>query len=200
VSLSYQNANFDAGVEVIAAQANFIPGACLLVTSVNHAACDATGMAVFFKLWGDHCQSLSLQSQGRPELVTMLPVESWDRTLLGRIWEKEATGHSVKDVDPKIWQLIGMDPPGPDKDAVAPPALVKPPQRKQIMTSRVFYMSSTTFTKLRTKSNEELGTTDLSGNDVLLALLWRGLINARIAARKHHDAEAKVDMDSEVEL
>ena len=195
VSLSYQNANFDEGVEIVAAQANFIPGACLLVTSVNHAACDATGMAVFFKLWADHCRSLS-----SGESVPILPQESWDRTIPKRIWAKEATGRSTADVDPATWHLIGLAPPGPDEDGLVPPARVKPPPRKHIMTSRVFYMSPTAFTKLRAASNEELRTTDLSGNDVLQAMIWRGLMNARIAARKHHDARAHVDLDSLVEL
>lgn len=200
VSLSYQSANFDAGVEVVAAQANFIPGACLLVVSVNHAVCDATGMAVFFKLWGDNCRSLSLQSQNCPESVPMLPKESWDRTLPEHIWAKEATGHSVADVDPATWQLIGLELPGPDGDGIVPPVRVKPTPRRQTMTSRIFYMSPTAFTKLRAESNEEIGTKDLSGNDVLLALLWRSLMNARIEARKQHDAEAEIDMDSVVEL
>jgi hypothetical protein len=200
VSLSYQNTDFEAGVEIVAAQANFIPGACLLVTSVHHAACDATGMAVFFKLWAENCRCLSLQSQGHSASVPTLPQEIFDRTLPERIWAKEKTGHSVKEVDPATWQLIGLEPPGPGEDGLVPPRRVKSPPRKQIMSSRVFYMSGTAFTKLRAKSVEELGTTDVSGNDVFLALLWRSLMNARVTAKKHHDAEANIDMDSLVEL
>ena len=200
VSLSYQNTDFEAGVEIVAAQANFIPGACLLVTSVHHAACDATGMAVFFKLWAENCRCLSLQSQGHSASVPRLPQEIFDRTLPGRIWEKEKTGHSVKEVDPATWQLVGLEPPGPGEDGLVPPRRVKSLPRKQTMLSRVFYMSGTAFTKLRAKSIEELGTTDVSGNDVFLSLLWRSLMNARVTARKHHDAEANLDMDSLVEL
>jgi hypothetical protein len=107
-------------------QVNFIPGACLLVPSVHHAAFDAIGMVIFLKIWRGRCRDLSLESCGRFESVPMLPKEKWDRTYLD--------------------------------------------------------------------------TTDLSGSGVVLALLWRTLVRARIAARGLSEVDVKTDLDSLAEL
>ncbi|VUC29482.1 unnamed protein product [Clonostachys rosea] len=202
VSYKPQGTNFNEGFEVVAAQANFIPGACLLVPSVHHAACDAIGMGVFLKLWGDQCRILSLRSQGSSDSVALLPPETWDRALPARICRKEATGHSVADVSPDTWQLIGLDPPGPQADGLRPAKRVKVPPRAQTMSSRIYYMPATAFKDLQHEGKKRLEAPDVSGNDIILALLWRTLMRARVAARAGgHDAASKMaDLDSQVEL
>lgn len=199
-------ADIDAGAEVLVAQANFMPGACLLALSICHLASDATGTAAVLKLWGDNCRSL--HSQDGAASVMLLPPESSDRTLLDSIWAKEVKGHSVSQIDPATWQLVGLNPPNANghddqinKPSEAPPASANPPQAvynsQRVMKSKIFYMSPAAFTALRKECIEELGTTDVSGNDVVLALIWRSLMKVRTAAMQHtkvkteHEHEAQ---------
>ncbi|KAJ9233848.1 hypothetical protein DTO169E5_6833 [Paecilomyces variotii] len=175
--VTYRGVDLDAGAEIVAAQANFMPGACLLCVSVLHAACDATGMAIFYKLWADQCRKLASVS-GDPALT--LPPESWDRTLLDSVWKKERTGHSAQDAGPEPWYAIGLDPPNveklshPGQNGQSSSNAV---QHERVMTSKLFYMSPVAFASLR-----KICTVDVSGNDVLMACIWRGLIKARAAA------------------
>ena len=118
-----------------------------MVTSMHHSACDATGMALFFKLWGDHCRVLSLQSRDDAISPPMLPSENWDRTVLHRLWTKEAAEYPAAETDAAIFPLIGLDG-GPDGKYPFPPGRDRLPLRDKVMNTRVFYMSPTSFKKL----------------------------------------------------
>lgn len=133
-----------------------------MVSSIQHSACDATGMALFFKLWGDHCRVLSLQSQEPSISLPMLPSENWDRTVLHRLWTKEATEYSAANTDPSIFPLIGLDRGSGGKDPF-PLGRERLPLREQVMSTRVFYMSSVSFKKL-VKNTTNSGTAEFSGS------------------------------------
>lgn len=47
---------FAEGAEVLAAQANFVPGCCLLVLAIAAPASDGTAMLNITKLWVGHCR------------------------------------------------------------------------------------------------------------------------------------------------
>jgi len=128
---------------------------------MHHSACDATGMALFFKLWGDHCRVLSLQSQGNSISLPILPSENWDRTVLHRLWAKEATEYSASDTDSAIFPLIGLDRGSGGKDPF-PLGRDRLPLREKVMSTRVFYMSPTSFKKL-VKNTTNSGTAEFSG-------------------------------------
>lgn len=192
-----------------------------MVSAIHHSTCDAVGMAVIFKLWGDQCRMLSQNLGTISGSIPQLPAANWDRSLLSQFWSKTAVDYPAANVDPGVWPLIGLDRSLREKGPY-PIARSRLPVREQTMSTRVFYMSSSTFMKLRAKVNKESGTMDLSGvfllflvciftilsintdfniptgNDVLVALLWQNLMKARIAARRN--SNATVDMKSQVEL
>ncbi|RYP48445.1 hypothetical protein DL768_005647 [Monosporascus sp. mg162] len=83
-------ANPDAGAEVVVAQANFMPGACLLVFGMYHPSSDATGMAVILELWAVHCRNLHSQDiSSEFDLRLLLREDGWDRTLLTASGERK---------------------------------------------------------------------------------------------------------------
>lgn len=206
VSYNPKGADFEAGVDVIAAQANFMPGACLLSPSVHHATCDAIGMGIVMKLWGDECCALSLEKkQGRDGRLPRLPEQIWDRMLPERLWQKAyPAGRSVADVGAASWRMLGLDPPAAGMDAkqsLVPTARTRLPREPQIMTSRVFYISSRAFQALRETCQRLPASEDVSGNDAVLALMWRTVMRARVAARKQANPVAvAISLDETAEL
>ncbi|KAK3315923.1 hypothetical protein B0H66DRAFT_273641 [Apodospora peruviana] len=196
--VTYRGVDLDAGAPIVATQANFMPGACLLCVCVLHAACDATGMAIFFKMWADQCRELDSAS-GASAFV--LPKEGWDRALLDNIWKAEATGHSLKSLGPAPWHAVGLDPPGinrSDQPGLSPtPPAVSTHDDDKVMSSRLFYMAPRAFIELRNKCHQE-ATADVSGNDALTALLWRTLTKARTAARIAKSLP--IDLDAQFEI
>ncbi|KAH7027190.1 uncharacterized protein B0I36DRAFT_350756 [Microdochium trichocladiopsis] len=195
-------ADIDAGAEVFVAQANFIPGACLLASSIIHVASDATAMFTVLGVWSQHCSYLHSSDERPKAALSDMPVqvtsESSDRTLLGKIWQKERSGRSIEQIDAGVWQLVGLESPkaevaseqhgeGVARDKTGPQSL--PPamfpatnEPEKTMTSKVFYISPRSFAAMKKAANEELGGTEVSGNDLILALMWRGLMKARSAA------------------
>jgi hypothetical protein len=129
---------------------------------MHHSACDATGMALFFKLWGDNCRVLSLQSQGKPIALPSMSSDNWDRTVLHRLWTKEAKEYSATNTEPSIFPLIGLDRGSGDKDPF-PLGRERLPLRDKSMSTRVFYMSPTSFKKL-VKNITNSGAAEFSGS------------------------------------
>ncbi|KAH8680686.1 hypothetical protein BX600DRAFT_504446 [Xylariales sp. PMI_506] len=162
------------GTEVIAAQANFIPGACLLAFAPVHSACDATGGASILRLWGENCRSISAQS---PEPTIQL--ERWDHTIMEHIWLQESKVTCVQmEHDPRIWHMVAQEPPIPtsvQEDSSVPTIN----SEDKTITSRMFYISPKAFTALRKTSIEGSSDMDISGNDILMALIWRHVSKVR---------------------
>lgn len=176
----------EQGIEVFAAQANFIPGACILVGGMHHSIADATGQVILMKLWADHCRGLNGQDVGPAgDMRVLLQEDSWDRSLLDKVFEKESTKRSAADMSPATWEMVGLDPPRTNNNASTP---ARTPIKQKAMKSRVFYMSPVEFKELRDECMKELGTADISGNDVLTALIWRSIVRARVAAAAKHEA------------
>jgi len=165
-------------------------------------------MAIIFKLWVDNCRSLHSQHiPPESDLRLLLRADSWDRMLVDNIWAKEGQGCLAAGKNLATWDMVGLEPPS--TNGSVPPMTARRAQqardsqmqrtiKPRVFKSRVFYMSPAAFMALRKKCNEELGTTDVSGNDILMALIWCSLIKARTAALAVHNI--KVDMDGLVEI
>ncbi|KAJ2983279.1 hypothetical protein NQ176_g794 [Zarea fungicola] len=165
------------GTEVLIAQANFMPGACLLAFSVHHSVCDATGSALVFKEWGQCCQIANAKESNRVDNIVSNNV-SWDRSILHTIWRNEAKDlHPSLKFDSKIWHMVAREPPEAEPtQTILPRAGLRP------MSSTVFYLSPSSFSDLHNLCKKELGTpSNVSRNDLLMALIWRALTRARTA-------------------
>ncbi|KAI1171817.1 hypothetical protein F4777DRAFT_32147 [Nemania sp. FL0916] len=183
----------DDGAEVFVGQANFIPGGCVLCAAIFHSVSDGTATATFFKVWADSCKAALSMTRDESANALMLPPGSDDRSLLDNLWRKEGSGRLVKEIDPSTWRILGLDTPSLISNAPAVETNGKGlegnivlPERK--MNSRIFYISPEKFTLLKTeclRSAKVTGdsTSNISGNDALSALIWQGLMRARLKAR-----------------
>ncbi|KAH0433750.1 hypothetical protein CcaCcLH18_05737 [Colletotrichum camelliae] len=180
------------GAECLVAQANFLPGVCLLCVAVNHYATDGTGGFDIWKLWADNCSA----SQAGVALGAGPPPESSDRGVLERIWERERTGRPLSDVDAVSWRMLDLQPPGSEKDRVQDTegyksAAANMPQ--ETMRSAIFYIPPAAFANLSKATSQEASAEpgQISSNDALCGLFWRCLLKARRAAA----ANAGLDVD-----
>lgn len=178
--------DFHTGVEVFVAQANFLPGGCLLALSISAPASDGTAMLTVTKLWADHCSSiLQTQNDGPVNSTVSLPLpsESSDRAALDRILLKEKSASLPGgQQDCETSQLVGLGPERGAANALEPLG----------MKHSIFYMPQTAYTVLRKECVAKFGTTDISGNDLVCALIWRSLMRAwTVANPMHHTAKVE---------
>ncbi|KAL8705622.1 MAG: hypothetical protein Q9201_001259 [Fulgogasparrea decipioides] len=179
--------DFHTGVDVFVAQANFLPGGCLLALSIAAPASDGTAMLTVTKLWADHCSSILQTQNDDPVDSTVslpLPSETSDRANLDRILTEEgaanlAGGQQDRETSP----LLGLG------SEVHGTANAPEPLR---MKHCIFYMPHTAYTTLRKGCVAEFGTTDISGNDIVCALIWRSLMRAwTVADATHHTVKVR---------
>ncbi|KAK3328387.1 hypothetical protein B0T19DRAFT_461867 [Cercophora scortea] len=169
--------HLENGPDVFSAQANFLPGACLLVVGTQHAACDGTSYFDVWRIWAGNCEALQ-QKPGTP-FPSPPPPESSDRAILDRIWAAEGTHTPVADISPASWSLLDLQQPGAPKleAATSLKTLADESQR-----SAVFYVSPENFTALQKRCAETSpspGGGRISGNDALSALIWRSMLRAK---------------------
>ncbi|CAI7639654.1 unnamed protein product [Penicillium bialowiezense] len=160
--------DFDQGAHVLAAQANFVSGGCILVLSVAAPASDGTAMLAVTKIWADHCSNaLSQVDSNVPRLRS-----TTDRSVLDTFLEDKRTlrfDHLSIDDASEISRLVGFDdapndpPSGFDSSGMEP---------------KVFYMPQSAYTSLRKQCTQEFGAAEISGNDLICALIFRSLVRA----------------------
>ena len=180
------------GADVMVAQANFIPGGCILTVAVNHSASDATGLSHVLNFWAENCSDVQLLTSDEPKV---LPPEISDRSILERIWAEEGKHISFQDTRSEIWKILQVDPrlilssepsnstvPSSDSKDIEiqkAPELSSAPRR--IGKSAVFYIAPANIAKLREECDPVPGTTSVSVNDAICSLIWRSLMKARAA-------------------
>ena len=191
------------GCETFVAQANFLPGGCLVVGALHHAAGDGNACFMAIKLWADHCRAV--QKQSAPPIGP--PPECSDRTIHEQIWAKEGTGKSHDEIDLGVWRLLGLDPS--NLELVKPTnghGSLRTPQVAQvngqrIMKSRIFYMSPANFIALQKECVRELGAAaQISGTHAICGLVWRCLMKARSLAAARRTIDAPVQNDKSAHL
>ncbi|MCJ1356955.1 MAG: hypothetical protein MMC33_006951 [Icmadophila ericetorum] len=186
------------GCEIFVAQANFLPGGCLVTGAFHHAAGDGNACFMTVNLWADHCKAV--QSQSAAPMAP--PPECSDRTLHERIWAKEETGKSSDKIDLDVWRLLGLDPfnlqLAESSNGREPllSSLTAKANGQRMMKSGIFYMSPSNFTALQDDCIQELGAAaKVSGTHAICGLVWRCLLKARFvaAARKTIEPPAQND-------
>ncbi|KAK2028332.1 transferase [Colletotrichum zoysiae] len=166
------------GADVFLAQANFVNGGCILATGFHHSASDATGMVTAMRAWSEHCRNLGRPHDG--DTCSWMAPESFDRTLLERLWSK-SPARPPSEIPRDTWSFLGFRPPGAEDDVAEHAAPSSGPARN--MESGIYYISPGSFKNLKKDvlggSHDDMG---LSANDALLALFWRAIMKARYNA------------------
>ncbi|KAI0469941.1 hypothetical protein GGR56DRAFT_661312 [Xylariaceae sp. FL0804] len=184
------------GTEVFVAQANFVPGACIIASAMNHVVGDGLAVNAVFRVWGDNCDKS--QQLGVP--IESLPREISDHSLLDRVYAECGSGRSADKVSPDTWRLLGLSPPTKCDLAVkTKSSFNKGKTPKPELRACQFYISSANIAALRKDCQKELNDTDISFNDVVCAMIWRGLLQARLAARDGVDI-GQLDGDARLDL
>ncbi|KAK3313620.1 hypothetical protein B0H66DRAFT_566639 [Apodospora peruviana] len=179
---------FEDGPDVMAVQANFMPGACLLVSGVQHAVSDGTSYFDVAKVFAGHCESL--QKPGAP-VAEPISAECSDRRILDVVWEKEGTGTPMDKIDSVSWGLLDLQRPGSPTRPEAAKSLKT--LSKDQMQAGMFYVSPDKFVALRKRcaaaaaaaaaaTSGSSTSSRVSGNDALTALIWRGMLKAKYKA------------------
>lgn len=187
ISTQPWNPDYDKGVPVFAAQANFLPGGCILALSIASPASDGTAMLMVIKLWADHCSSL-LRAANEVVKIQELPDASFDRASLDETLVNERGTVELRFAENKTaWQLIGMQP-DQTNHLYGPSAAPTGPDGKHAM----LYMPHTAYSTPLRECVSEFGNTDIGGNDLICALIWRSLMRAwaMLNASQAHDTTA----------
>jgi hypothetical protein len=180
------NPDFEQGVPVFAAQANFLPGGCILAFSISSPASDGTAMLMVIKLWADHCSSHMRTRNGG--VVKVLPSGSFDRSILDEtlVNERGLLSRGLAENE-TARQLIGLHP---EQIGLLPVTNRVPdsyPDGGHKMKHAIFYMPHRAYTALRKECVNEFGNTDITGNDLICALIWRSLMRARASTKAEAD-------------
>ncbi|SPO04421.1 uncharacterized protein DNG_07106 [Cephalotrichum gorgonifer] len=160
------------GPDVFMAQANFIPGGCILAAGPHHLASDGAAAITIATLWADHCRELQSNS---PVPVLAPASETYDRTFLDRTWAAHGQRESGEGVDPSNWRLLGR--PGPPEPVPEPTNEEEQPSAGRSMKSSIFYVPAAKFSALH-KACAQAGE-GITATDALVALLWRSNVRAR---------------------
>lgn len=168
------NPDFDEGVPVFAAQANFLPGGCILAFSMASAALDGTGMLSAIKYWAEHC------GQPTKGAIKSLPSEILDRAVLDRALAADENVPDSRADQLKITrQLVGLHP-NPTGGFLGHK---EHPEGEANMKHVLFYLPHPAYTTLRRECTAHLGNTNVTGNDIISALIWRSLMRAANATK-----------------
>lgn len=176
------------GTEVFVAQANFLPGGCIITAAACHTASDGVGVFSALKIWADNCRDVEI---GNVTKMTQ-PLEISDRNLLERISVEMGSGRPIHQIPPETWKLLGLEAPKPAKPSETVNRQQQSNQAPSIGTSSVqgymkpyvFYIPAAKVAALREECSKEIGAIQLSINDVICALIWRCLLRSRAAARE----------------
>lgn len=184
---------------VLAAQANFLPGGCIITLSLNHTVCDGTAVLDIWKLWAANCHALN----GGPPAEVPGPASA-DRALIDSIWQREGSGRAISDLGPEVWKMVDLDPPDlTAQQEKTPVSGVEPSVQAAQMQAAIFYVSKSQFAELRQScidGAKSALSSSLSGMDALCALIWRSLAKAhRLAAIQSGRTAAELDT-SEAQL
>ena len=192
--------SLDNGSEAFVAQANFIPGGCLICAAVFHSITDGMGGAMIIKVWADNCKSGS-DGEPKTEAEVAMIRRSFDRNLLDEAFNDEFPTPSELAADPAKWDLLDVNPN--DKEAILKQPIGSDckggprPAPERIMKSCSFYVSQDDWKTLRQLCTDSNNEAQISGTDALYAFIWRCAMRARTAAKPSGSAD---DAVSRIEL
>ena len=164
-------------------QVNWIPGGCLLTTSILHAVMDGSGMDMVMQTWARLCREMQLsETHGNGVTAQEMPTNLATTPIASQI---PVSGNSFDDLKtrPELWKLLGLHqeatlaltPPPHPKPAMMPAAKGGHPD----MRTAIFSISQDASARLKTDATLSDGGQWISTSDVVTALLWRSVMRAR---------------------
>ncbi|KAF7528203.1 hypothetical protein G7054_g10235 [Neopestalotiopsis clavispora] len=167
--------------DVFVGQTNFIPGGCILVSAVHHAASDQGAFFQMTKLWGSHYAAIQ-SPMARPLVI---PQESDRWSVLHEIWTKENTALSTKEIPLDTWGLVGLVSTDFQPRDIPRPLTPSPKSAERPLKTCVFYIPPDNLASLRQLAIQEAAVLDsISANNAVCALIWRSAMQVRVAARR----------------
>lgn len=188
----------------MAAQANFIPGGCLLDVCLNHSLVDGLGGAMAVRTWAKNCKDLQRRMNG-PSFSDIVPYQtptiesvqcanlvSSKRLRLPDVLRDHMApqGEEVVRIqeDDTLWDLLGLQK-GPDNTVTA-----RGSRSDIAMDSAIFVASAESVKRLKAEStssnaesNERGEPHFISSFDATAALLWRCILRARYSDLQEPD-------------
>lgn len=186
--------DFVAGVPVFLAQANFVPGGCILALSIAPPASDGTAMLSITKLWADYCSSLMFDPDNKATTTNLVihppPTGNVDRNdldvaMMDAITSLDNSFQANQDSD--FQHVAGIHDSGEASDDNGQERDMKP---------SMFYMPQPKYANLRQELVSEHNGIDVSGNDVICAFIWKHILKARAAVA----SQKETDMDEVAHL
>lgn len=188
------NLDLAAGIEVTAAQANFVEGGCLLGLAMWHNVVDAHGAFTFARSWAAHCRDLQASHELGAKAgggASTIPISN-DRNVLERLWSQGGASESGTATD-RQWSIVGVHPPSatdaPRLNDVLAAVMSNPQVLSRKTRTCTFAIPPAALEQLA--GHVGLGDDrDPAGRtDAVHALLWRCIMRARYPAAGGHDAE-----------
>ncbi|EFE45126.1 hypothetical protein TRV_00064 [Trichophyton verrucosum HKI 0517] len=193
--------DFENGADVLVAQANFLPGGCALALSVASPASDGTAMLSVTQVWAHHCNSLIANAEMENIVRNHGGLGAgFERVALRNACKEDRRGTVSSLLTEDICRLVGLDSEHAfvEETSTTPDAS---PGVLKAMRPRLFYMSQGAYTALRKDCIAELGPTEVTGNDLICALIWRSIVRAWMATQdaqqntnKLHSAMSEVSI------
>lgn len=176
------------GAPAIVAQANYVAGGLLLAVCHFHSLVDGMSGSMMLKMWAKHMRIHQGVYEGTAHLD--IPVSNCDYDLVPKAWQGAGntmpSPGEVESASPEAWRLLGLLPPLSPEETEAkiafsldPGAAPPPPE----MQTTIFYVSASAFSNLTAVAAPPAGSDTVpTANDALMALLWRCVMRARLAA------------------
>jgi hypothetical protein len=190
----------------LSAQANFVPGGCLLVLSIAAPASDGTAMLNVTKLWADHCRNLLNKHTNGYQSYMPLSATSVDRAAIdiALAQRKEPFDEYQAAVRPHLVGCGKREPTSKDACELHDRVEVDPGYdsnhdvyQAPDMKPYLFYMPQSMYTALRKELASVQNTTEVSGNDIICAFIWKSVIRAWAAVRL---GRRDIDVDEQATL
>jgi hypothetical protein len=175
------NTDLQAGIEATAAQASFVKGGCLLGLAMWHNVVDAYGTYTFAQCWAKHCKALQSAPEWEKEWPQRLQTSdavmtNSDREALTNMWRANEGDAELSD---RQWRILGIYPPtatdAPRLDVLLS-GILSGNQPAQKVRTGIFTITEEALTQLK---QETASSENITTNDALHALLWRGIMRAR---------------------
>ncbi|KAI0532409.1 hypothetical protein GGR58DRAFT_490384 [Xylaria digitata] len=186
------------GASACIVQANFIEGGLLLSVCLFHSLVDGMSGSLLLKMWAKCMRQHQNDDLGGASLTITPDCCNYD--LVPEAWASEGnklpSPEEFANSDDDAWRLLGMLPPLSPEKLRARAAFSLDPSKAQPppeMTTTIFYVSATAFTKLTalaTTPTDSSASAPPTANDALMALLWRCIMRARAAADPANPAYA----------
>ncbi|KAF4766629.1 hypothetical protein HAV15_010466 [Penicillium sp. str.  len=186
---------------LLAAQANFIPGGCLLYVSTSHAFADAFGLSTLLCEWSRQCRDALGTSDEIPnvsrqkEISTALDQDSPCRSLVVQPYSPTSAVYERLKSKPILWHVLGLDWRPKERSSRILMSQIPPSP----VRSCIFSITANSVEKLRQvalggSSGVPKSSQSISTDDALGALLWSCLMRARLTERESFENPKEATM------